>query len=146
MGLTMRGGFIGTGIMGGHMVRRLSEAGFDMAAWNRSPGKTASLKDLGIEVASSAVGAATAKDFVICMLSSGPVCDEVLLGEGGVIDAMQTNKGFNFPVDNEFFHCWRVWKHGLCPVTNCRELFECDECFSHIFLIVPPRVNSLGCV
>ncbi|MCM2456749.1 NAD(P)-dependent oxidoreductase [Rhizobium sp. CG4] len=90
MGLTMRGGFIGTGIMGGHMVRRLSEAGFDMAAWNRSPGKTASLKDLGIEVASSAVAAATAKDFVICMLSSGPVCDEVLLGEGGVIDAMQT--------------------------------------------------------
>ncbi len=33
----MKVGFIGTGIMGFHMARRLAEAGHAVQAWNRSP-------------------------------------------------------------------------------------------------------------
>jgi len=83
-------GFVGTGIMGGHMARRLSVAGFRVKAWNRTADKAAALVANGVEVASTAADAAKDVDAVICMLSSGPVCDEVLLCEGGVLDAMRS--------------------------------------------------------
>ncbi|RWM77531.1 MAG: NAD(P)-dependent oxidoreductase [Mesorhizobium sp.] len=82
-------GFVGTGIMGGHMARRLAEAGFRVKAWNRTPDKASALAADGVEIAASAADAAIDADAVICMLSSGPVCDEVLLSEGGVLGAMR---------------------------------------------------------
>ena len=83
-------GFIGTGIMGGHMARRLSEAGFRLRAWNRTAEKAEALAAHGIEIAASASAAAAGAEVVICMLSSGPVCDAVLGGRDGVIAAMLT--------------------------------------------------------
>ncbi|GLK85903.1 NAD(P)-dependent oxidoreductase [Ancylobacter defluvii] len=83
-------GFIGTGIMGGHMARRLSEAGFRLRAWNRTAEKAEALANHGIEIAASASAAAAGVEVVICMLSSGPVCDAVLGGRDGVIAAMRT--------------------------------------------------------
>lgn len=82
-------GFVGTGIMGGHMARRLAEAGFTVTAWNRTAQKAEALKGQGVSIGASATDAAKNADAVICMLSSGPVCDEVLLGQGGVIAAMK---------------------------------------------------------
>lgn len=82
-------GFVGTGIMGGHMARRLAEADFRVTAWNRTADKAAALAAAGVELAGSPAGAASAADVVICMLSSGPVCDEVLLAAGGVLEAMR---------------------------------------------------------
>jgi 3-hydroxyisobutyrate dehydrogenase-like beta-hydroxyacid dehydrogenase len=82
-------GFVGTGIMGGHMARRLAEAGFTVTAWNRTAQKAEALKGQGVSIGASAADAAKNADAVICMLSSGPVCDEVLLGQGGVIAAMK---------------------------------------------------------
>jgi len=81
-------GFVGTGIMGGHMARRLAEAGMHVTAWNRSPEKMASLTGAGVAVATSAADVALKADVVICMLSSGPVCNGVLLTDGGVLHAM----------------------------------------------------------
>ncbi|MEI5678375.1 MULTISPECIES: NAD(P)-dependent oxidoreductase [unclassified Mesorhizobium] len=82
-------GFVGTGIMGGHMARRLAEAGFTVTAWNRTAQKAEALKGQGVLIGASATDTARDADAVICMLSSGPVCDEVLLGQGGVIAAMK---------------------------------------------------------
>lgn len=82
-------GFVGTGIMGGHMARRLAEAGFRVTAWNRTADKAAALAAAGVELAGSPAGAASEADVVICMLSSGPVCDEVLVAAGGVLEAMR---------------------------------------------------------
>ena len=81
-------GFIGTGIMGGHMARRLAQAGFAVCAWNRSAGKTEALERFGVTVAGEAAGAAWDADIVIAMLSSGAVCDEVLFGANAAADAM----------------------------------------------------------
>jgi len=88
MTTSSRIGFIGTGIMGGHMARRLAQAGFSLAAWNRSPDKAEALAPFGIGFASEAAEAARHADIVISMLSSGPVCDEVLFGSHAVADVM----------------------------------------------------------
>ena len=85
----MKVGFIGTGIMGFHMARRLAEAGHAVRAWNRSPHKAERLAPFGVEVVPRAADAARDADIVICMLSSGPVCDEVLLGRDEVLASMR---------------------------------------------------------
>ncbi|MGX7705192.1 NAD(P)-dependent oxidoreductase [Methylobacterium sp. Gmos1] len=81
-------GFLGTGIMGAPMARNLCRAGYAVRAWNRSPDKAAALAEAGISLAADPGEAARGADAVICMLSSGPVCDEILLGPGGVLAAM----------------------------------------------------------
>jgi 3-hydroxyisobutyrate dehydrogenase-like beta-hydroxyacid dehydrogenase len=81
-------GFLGTGIMGGHMARRIAQAGHDVAAWNRTAAKAEALSACGVAQAGDAVAAAQRADAVVCMLSSGPVCDETLIG-GGVLGAMR---------------------------------------------------------
>lgn len=78
-------GFIGTGIMGAPMARRLMDAGHEVRAWNRTAAKAATL---GATPAETPAAAAAGADVVIVMLSSGPVCDEVILGEHGMLDAM----------------------------------------------------------
>ncbi|MFY0992430.1 NAD(P)-dependent oxidoreductase [Halomonas sp. C05BenzN] len=78
-------GFIGTGIMGGPMARRLIDAGHDVRVWNRTAAKAAAL---GATPAKTPAAAADGAEIVIVMLSSGPVCDEVILGEHGLLDAM----------------------------------------------------------
>lgn len=81
-------GFIGTGIMGGHMARRIAQAGHKVAAWNRTATKAETLSAFGIAQTGDAAAAARGADAVVCMLSSGPVCDETLVG-GGVLGAMR---------------------------------------------------------
>ena len=79
-------GFLGIGIMGFHMARRLAEAGHRVVAWNRTRDKAERLADFGVAVADTAAEAAKDATTVVVMLSSGPVCEEVLLA-GGVLDA-----------------------------------------------------------
>ncbi|MFM0327334.1 NAD(P)-dependent oxidoreductase [Caballeronia glebae] len=82
-------GFIGTGIMGLPMARRIAGAGYRVAAWNRTRDKAAPLVDAGVEVVGHASEATRNADVVICMLSSGPACDEILLGDDGIIARMR---------------------------------------------------------
>lgn len=79
---------LGTGIMGAPMARRLAAAGFDVAAWNRDPAKAEALGPGGVRPAATARDAVAGAGAVICMLSSGDVCDVVLLGEEGAAAAM----------------------------------------------------------
>lgn len=78
--------FLGTGIMGVPMATRLAAAGFQVTAWNRSPEKLARLA--GLAVAPTARVAVERAEVVVCMLSSGQVCDAVLLGPEGAVAAM----------------------------------------------------------
>ncbi|RAR62870.1 MULTISPECIES: NAD(P)-dependent oxidoreductase [Halomonadaceae] len=83
-------GMIGTGIMGGPMAMRLARAGWRVKAWNRSREKAAALCEAGnVTLADNPVAAAEDTAAVIVMLSSGPVCNEVLLGEAGALAAMR---------------------------------------------------------
>jgi 3-hydroxyisobutyrate dehydrogenase-like beta-hydroxyacid dehydrogenase len=69
---------IGTGIMGGHMARRLAQAGFAVTVWNRDRGKADRLAAFGVQVADSPTAACTDAEAVIVMLSNGPVVEEVM--------------------------------------------------------------------
>jgi len=71
-------GFLGAGIMGGHMSRRLAQAGFPVTAWNRSPEKVERLASFGVKRADTPSAATADADIVVIMLSNGPVVDEVL--------------------------------------------------------------------
>ncbi len=81
--------FIGTGIMGGPMAANLAKAGHQVRVWNRTPDKAHALTSLGIEVSETFQQAAEQADVVVVMLSSGPVCNEVILGPNGLLAAMK---------------------------------------------------------
>ena len=83
---------LGTGIMGGHMARRLAAAGHAVTGWNRSASKLAQLAADGVGAAGSAREALSNTDAAIVMLSTGPVVDDILFGAGAggpAIDALR---------------------------------------------------------
>ena len=80
--------FIGTGLMGGPMARRLLAAGFPVTVWNRSTEKAQALVADGAVLASSPEEAVQGADIVITMLSDGKAVGDVLF-ESGVANALQ---------------------------------------------------------
>lgn len=82
--------FLGTGIMGEPMVRNLLRAGFRLRVWNRSSAKAAELGSAGAQVCDSAASAAEGASVLVCMLSDGPTCDQVLFGDHAAVHALPT--------------------------------------------------------
>jgi 2-hydroxy-3-oxopropionate reductase len=74
--------FLGIGLMGAPMARRLLAAGFPVTAWNRTRAKAEALLSCGADVAASPAEAVAAADVVITMLESGPIVAEVLFAGG----------------------------------------------------------------
>ena len=81
--------FLGLGIMGAAMARRLVDHGFEVAVWNRNAARAASLVDAGARLAASPADAARGADAVIAMLSEDDASRGVWLGEAGALAAMQ---------------------------------------------------------
>ncbi|OKH86897.1 NAD(P)-dependent oxidoreductase [Thalassospira sp. TSL5-1] len=81
---TQKIAFIGTGLMGAPMAANLLAAGFEVTVWNRTPEKAAALATKGATIAASPADAVRDADIVIVMLSSGPVCADILFGEHGI--------------------------------------------------------------
>lgn len=79
--------FLGTGLMGAPMAVNLAAAGHAVRVWNRTAEKAKGL-DPAVTVCTSAAEAVEGARAVIVMLSSGPVCEEVLFGPSGVAAAM----------------------------------------------------------
>ncbi|KHF78070.1 MULTISPECIES: NAD(P)-dependent oxidoreductase [Acinetobacter] len=82
-------GFVGTGIMGIPMVRNLLKAGHQVQVWNRTPSKADILKEAGAYVCSELEDVGKDVDFLICMLSDGKTCDEVLFKESGAVSQLK---------------------------------------------------------
>ncbi|MEO1989194.1 MAG: NAD(P)-dependent oxidoreductase [Martelella sp.] len=80
---------LGTGLMGGQMAANLLGAGFQVTVWNRSAEKTAPLAAQGAGLAGNPARAVADADAVVVMLSSGPVCEDVLFGSGAAANAMR---------------------------------------------------------
>ena len=70
--------FLGIGLMGEPMVRRLLAAGFPVTAWNRTPGKSAALQAAGADADDVLPRAVADAAVVISMLSAGEAVDAVL--------------------------------------------------------------------
>ncbi|MDN7131462.1 NAD(P)-dependent oxidoreductase [Halomonas sp. MC140] len=82
-------GFIGTGIMGAPMAARLANAGHSVRVWNRTKNKAENLASTGASIVETPIDAVSGSDVVIVMLSSGPVCDDILLGPNGLLQSMR---------------------------------------------------------
>ncbi|MDO9418208.1 NAD(P)-dependent oxidoreductase [Pararhizobium sp.] len=74
--------FLGTGLMGAPMVRRLLKAGFAVSVWNRDLEKVRSLVAEGATLAETPVEAVSGADVVFTMLSDGPAVEHVLFATG----------------------------------------------------------------
>jgi 3-hydroxyisobutyrate dehydrogenase-like beta-hydroxyacid dehydrogenase len=81
----MKIGFVGLGRMGAAMAANLVRAGHDVTVFNRSPGKSAALVELGAREATH-LRDACAGSAVLSMLANDDAASEITLGEGGIID------------------------------------------------------------
>jgi 3-hydroxyisobutyrate dehydrogenase-like beta-hydroxyacid dehydrogenase len=81
--------FLGTGLMGGPMARRLCEAGFTVKVWNRTRAKAEPLAAHGARVCETAQEAVHQADIIVSMLENGPVTEAVWFGERAASQAAQ---------------------------------------------------------
>lgn len=87
----MKVGFIGLGLMGFRMAKRLIEQGHDLVLWNRTIEKA---QRLGKNVANSPAELAKQSDFVMLMLSDEDACDSVIFGKDGIVNGIEENKEY----------------------------------------------------
>jgi glyoxylate/succinic semialdehyde reductase len=87
-------GFLGLGIMGSAMARNLVKAGYPVTVWNRSPGKTEELAQLGASVAISPAAVMAGCDITFAMLADPAAAREVCFGKDGVLSATTAGKGY----------------------------------------------------
>jgi 3-hydroxyisobutyrate dehydrogenase-like beta-hydroxyacid dehydrogenase len=80
----MKIGFIGLGHMGSAMAGNLLRAGHDVTVFNRTPGKSRSLIELGAHEASDIAGVCHG-DVVITMLTDDAAVTAVVLADEGVV-------------------------------------------------------------
>ncbi|MFZ9254886.1 MAG: NAD(P)-dependent oxidoreductase, partial [Hylemonella sp.] len=78
----MKIAFLGIGLMGFPMARRLCEAGHEVHAWNRSRAKAERLLPFGASVHDSSEQAVSGAEIIITMLENGEVVESVLFGQG----------------------------------------------------------------
>lgn len=81
--------FLGLGIMGAPMARRLLEHGLHVTVWNRNSVRAAPLVEAGARLAESPAQAASGAEAVIAMLSDDEASRTVWLGQEGALSAMQ---------------------------------------------------------
>ena len=79
-------GFIGIGLMGQHMSRRLLEAGHPLTVWNRTADKTGALLAAGAIWADSPKAVAQASDVVVTMVTDSAASEQVSCGPTGVLE------------------------------------------------------------
>ena len=78
----MRIAFIGIGLMGLPMAKRLCEAGLQPHVWNRTRAKAEPLAALGAQVHDTLAEAVHQADVVVTMLEDGDVVESVLFADG----------------------------------------------------------------
>ena len=82
-------GFIGLGLMGSRLVRRLDSFGWRLRAWNRSPNPADEINKWGIAIAPSISGLVTDSDVIISSLANDAAVRSVYLDNGGVFSSAE---------------------------------------------------------
>lgn len=77
-------GWIGAGRMGFQLAKRLLDAGYDVAVYNRTKAKAEPLTEFGATVVDAPVELAS-RDIVFSMVSADKDLQHVMLGEGGLL-------------------------------------------------------------
>jgi 3-hydroxyisobutyrate dehydrogenase len=71
-------GYLGLGMVGFPMTRRLVNAGYDVTVWNRSSGKTAALVEAGAKPAVHPHEVAAAAGIIFMCLTDAAAVEEVV--------------------------------------------------------------------
>ncbi len=79
--------FIGTGLMGAPMVRRLLAAGFEVRVWNRTRAKLAALLALGARECTSPAQAAQGVDLLCTCVTDAAALEAVIFDNDGLASA-----------------------------------------------------------
>jgi 3-hydroxyisobutyrate dehydrogenase len=82
-------GFIGMGIMGSRLTQRLHAAGWNIQAWNRSPGPIDKLRQAGVPIAASIAGLVADSDVVLSSLANDAAVHSVYFDLGGVFSSVE---------------------------------------------------------
>ena len=85
-------GFIGLGVMGGGIARRLLDAGHDLAGWNRTKEKAASLVDAGMVWCDSPREVAERSEVVFSMVTNVAALEAVTDGPDGILAGLGPGK------------------------------------------------------
>ena len=81
-------GFVGLGTMGAAMAANVRRAGFEVTAWNRTPGRATALLELGATEADTPADVARASDIVVVCVSDTPDVEAVLFGPDGIAEGL----------------------------------------------------------
>lgn len=79
-------GFIGLGLMGREMSRRLLEGGYSLIVWNRTKEKAEPLVKAGAKWADSPKAVAQSSDVVITMVTDSAAVEAVVCGKNGILE------------------------------------------------------------
>ncbi len=82
-------GWIGLGLIGKPMARRVVEAGFPVTIWNRTASKADDLVRAGAKIAATPREAAAASDILFTCVSDPPALEAVLWGADGVLAGLR---------------------------------------------------------
>lgn len=99
----MKVGFVGLGLMGLPMARRVINAGFDLYIWNRDSRKCQQLAHEGAIITSSPKDLARQVDVILLCVTDEYAVEAILFGSNGVLEA---NKPQQIIVDHS----------TICPV------------------------------
>jgi 3-hydroxyisobutyrate dehydrogenase-like beta-hydroxyacid dehydrogenase len=82
-------GFIGLGLMGSRLTRRMHETGWNIRAWNRSPQPAAAVEKEGITIAASVASLVADSDVILSSLANDAAVRSVYLDKGGVFSTAE---------------------------------------------------------
>jgi len=82
--LTAQVGFIGLGLMGSRLARRLHAAGWNIRAWNRSPNPAAEIRKEGVAIAPSIADLVADSNVILSSLANDAAVRSVYLDKGRV--------------------------------------------------------------
>ncbi|WP_245306140.1 NAD(P)-dependent oxidoreductase [Bradyrhizobium sp. LTSP849] len=85
-------GYLGLGLMGTPMTRRLLKAGYQVTVWNRSEGKVAPLVEAGAKRAATPRDALANSDIVFMCVTDADAVEEVIFGPEGISGASGAGK------------------------------------------------------
>ena len=84
---TARIGFIGLGLMGSRLTRRLHSSGWNVQAWNRSPDPAKLLARDGVVISSSIAKLVADSDVILSSLANDEAVHSVYFNNGGVFSS-----------------------------------------------------------
>jgi len=85
-------GYLGLGLMGFPMTRRLVNAGYDVTVWNRSAGKTTALVDAGAKLAGHPHDVAASASIIFMCLTDAAAVEQVVFGPDGLAEVSGQGK------------------------------------------------------